>query len=69
MALGPGKYDELATLCRTTVNAQGAIVIIIDGDRGHGFSVQIHDVELLLRLPAMLRTVADEIERSADDVQ
>lgn len=40
MPLGPGKYDDLCTLVRERANAEGAAVIIMNGDRGAGFSVQ-----------------------------
>ena len=64
MPLGPGKYDDLATLCREQVKAQGVAVIVIGGDRGHGFAMQVYDADLARRLPDMLRRMADEIEQS-----
>jgi len=38
MALGPGKYDDLAEYCLHKVNARAVVVVVIDGDRGHGIS-------------------------------
>ena len=61
MALGPGKYDDLATLVRERAQARGAIVIVVDGALGSGFSVQA-DLLLTMTLPALLRAVAAQIE-------
>ena len=40
MTVGPGKYDDLCTMVREKAVAAAAIVIIIGGNKGHGFSVQ-----------------------------
>ena len=61
MALGPGKYDALATKVRTEAKAEGAVVIIVNGDKGNGFSAQLSPA-LTLLLPSMLRHMADQIE-------
>ena len=63
MAIGPGKYDDLCTVVRETANAEGAIIIILNGNQGGGFSCQA-PLELTARLPAILRAVADDIEKS-----
>ena len=63
MPLGPGKYDDLCTYVREKAHAASAIVIIGGGDKGAGFSMQAPFVELI-KLPHILRTVADEIEES-----
>lgn len=62
MALGPGKYDDLATEARKQTQAEGAVVIIVNGVKGSGFSAQLSP-ELTLKLPSMLRHMADELER------
>jgi len=62
MALGPGKYDELCTLARERAKALAAVVIIIDGEHGSGFSVQ-GPAALTLDLPCILRLLADDIEK------
>ena len=62
MALGPGKYDGLATLVRDGTKADGVIVIVIGGSKGGGFSVQATG-EVTAMLPALLRKLADDIER------
>jgi hypothetical protein len=61
MALGPGKYDDQATQVRTATQASGAIVIILGGVNGSGFSVQ-GPIDLEAKLPAILRNVANQIE-------
>lgn len=66
MPIGPGKYDDLCTVVRERSSAMMALVIILGGKRGSGFSVQAADyvqmMEHLSKVPAMLRTVADQIE-------
>lgn len=66
MMYGPGKYDDLCTAAREGAKAQGAILIIIEGERGDGFSAQVHP-DAAARLPDMLRRIADEIEREMDE--
>jgi len=67
MALGPGKYDDLASLVRKEVGLAegrcpgGVVLIVLGGDKGHGFSIQA-DPLTMLRLPEMLRVMADQIE-------
>lgn len=58
---GPGKYDELATYVRKQSQAKAAIVIVIAGNRGGGFSVQA-EIDVTSMLPALLRGLADDIE-------
>jgi hypothetical protein len=67
---GPGKYDDLCTYVRTESKARGAIVIVFDGDKGQGFSAQL-DIEDTLKMPSVLRAMADDIEASfkAKDTQ
>jgi hypothetical protein len=61
MALGPGKYDDAATVVMEMTKAAGVLVMVIGGERGQGFSFQ-GDLELTRQIPKMLRTVADQIE-------
>jgi hypothetical protein len=69
MALGAGKYDDLCTRARKAAGAQGAILIVIEGRHGMGFSVQA-EPNVVLQLPTILRKVADMIaldtERDAE---
>lgn len=62
MAPGPGKYDDLCTLVREQANAIGAVVIIIGGNAGSGFSVQGPE-QLTPALPRLLETIAAQIRR------
>lgn len=62
MAIGPGKYDDLTTDVRIRTKAAGVLLVIIDGDQGSGFSAQLTPA-LTLRLPELLRRVADDIDQ------
>lgn len=64
MAVGPGKYDDLATYVRQASKATAVVVAVIDGDKGSGFSVQVEG-PLAPNLARLLRVMADEIERGA----
>jgi hypothetical protein len=61
MALGPGKYDDLATVVLERSAAAGVIVIVVGGTLGSGFSVQA-TAEVTAKLPRLLRILADGIE-------
>jgi len=63
MALGPGKYDDICTMVREQTGARGALVIILDGKHGDGFSCQA-DLYATLRLPELLDNVAKQIRES-----
>lgn len=62
--IGPGKYDDLCTKVREEAGGgdTGVILLILRGNKGNGFSCQatLHDT---LRLPNLLREVADQIEK------
>jgi len=55
-----GKYDRLCTIVREEAGAAGALVLVIDGEKGSGFSVQA-DLETQLRLPDLLEALARQI--------
>lgn len=57
---GPGKYDDACTQARESTGAAGAVLIVLDGDHGYGFSVQVTP-EALFRLPEMLEYMAKQI--------
>jgi len=59
---GPGKYDDVCSDVRIRTNARGAIVIVIDGRDGSGFSCQA-DIATTLSLPVILERVAADIRR------
>ena len=63
MPYGPGKYDDVCTVVRETTNATGAIVIVLNGNQGSGFSCQILSQKISEpALVKLLRHVADEID-------
>lgn len=62
MTIGPGKYDDLCTMVREKTGAAGAIVIVIGGERGSGFSCQ-GALELTTMLPDLLETMAHQMRR------
>jgi hypothetical protein len=64
--IGPGKYDDLCTQARDAAKAQGAILLILGGEHGSGFSAQL-PAQTTLRIPEFLRDVADGIERAVKD--
>ena len=68
MAEGPGKYDKLATWVRERAKAQGVVVVVIGGDKGHGFSIQLPGTATaddMVQIAAMLREVANQVEVDA----
>jgi hypothetical protein len=69
MAIGPGKYDSECTIVREATEAHTAIVIVIGGTLGGGFSVQTQDQDILFKLPGMLRGLADNIEEDLGAVE
>jgi len=64
MAIGPGKYDDLATYVREKTGAHSVIVVVIGGNKGEGFAMQTDDVVIMMKTPEILRALADEIENS-----
>jgi hypothetical protein len=65
--IGPGKYDDIATDVRERTKAKGVIVIVFDGDRGTGFSMQA-DLVTTLVVPDILDSVAMQIRRDVPSV-
>lgn len=64
MAIGPGKYDDICTVARESAKASAAIVIILDGVSGSGFSCQCHAAMPPKRIAEMLETVAKIMRES-----
>ena len=64
MPLGPGKYDAECTIVRERTHAEVVVVIVLNGDRGAGFSVQALPGAQLAVLADLLRNTADQIEAS-----
>jgi hypothetical protein len=63
---GPGKYDAICTQARESAQAEGAIVIIINGNMGSGFSVQ-GPADLVQQLPNILQSMASQIRNEVLD--
>ena len=59
--IGAGKYDELCTQARLGAKAKGAILIVLGGEHGNGFSGQF-EAGVCVNLPSILREVAGQIE-------
>jgi hypothetical protein len=66
MALGPGKYDEICTAARIAAGARGIVLIVIEGKRGHGFSLQAEE-GWEKAIPGLLRKMADDIEKDQEE--
>ncbi len=64
MSFGRGKYDDLCTTARETAEAETVVLLVFNGNKGSGFSVQTTDPNFSVALPAMLRYMADDIEQS-----
>lgn len=64
MPMGPGKYDDECTRIMEDQQAEGIILIIVGGKKGHGFSCQATP-QVVAGLPQILRNVALELESSA----
>ena len=60
-AFGPGKYDDLCTRVREESTAVAAIVVIVGGERGSGFSVQSLDESFIYVIPDMLDKLSGDI--------
>jgi len=63
MTLGPGKYDKECTVARESTHAEGVIMIVLNGDRGCGFSAQASPGVLAVMVD-LLRNTADQLEAS-----
>jgi hypothetical protein len=68
--MGPGKYDGVCSLAREATEGKAVVLIVLDGNRGSGFSVQAESLGITSSLSALLRVTADVIERSlVDEIQ
>lgn len=70
MPTGPGKYDSICTLVRETSHARAAIVIIIGGNQGTGYSLQTEMELSAIAMATILEEIATEIrniEKGQDD--
>ena len=66
MTAGPGKYDAEASFVQARTQAQGVLLIILEGTKGNGFSIATFDIqatlEITLSLPKLLREMANQID-------
>jgi hypothetical protein len=61
MAAGPGRYDDLCTQVREKADATLVAIIVVGGNRGHGFSCQTNDPAAAAALPDFLEQMASDI--------
>jgi len=60
--IGPGRYDEACEQARIATEAQGILLIVLNGNLGSGFSAQL-PAAFLHKIPLVLRKLADDIEK------
>lgn len=62
--IGPGKYDKVCTEVREKMQAKGVLLIVIDGEKGTGFSAQLSATMLCDgTVSHILREMAAQIEK------
>ena len=69
--IGPGKYDAVCTVAREMANAEVAFVIIINGSKGSGFSMQgdAHARISAETVAGLLEHVAAEMRRDINTLK
>jgi hypothetical protein len=67
MAIGAGKYDDLCTHVREQSKARGVVVLVLEGDKGNGFSCQC-DLKIMLALPNLLEELARQIREDQTEI-
>lgn len=65
MTIGRGKYDDLCTIVREEAKADGAVIIVLNGERGSVFSCQCN-LQAMADLPDILESMARQICRDTD---
>jgi hypothetical protein len=68
MAYGPGKYSVLCAHAMTDAKALACVLITLGGEKGSGFEV-VGQPGVVLDLPALLREMADQIERDQKEIE
>jgi len=61
--IGPGRYDDITTRLRELTDADGVVLIVLNGYKGSGFSVQVPEPQDGFQLATVLRAVADEVTK------
>lgn len=66
--IGPGKYDAVCTVAREMAGAEVALVLIINGNKGSGFSMQGDERARITAetVARMLESVAAEMRRDIE---
>jgi hypothetical protein len=63
--MSEGKYDDICTKVRVETKAAFALVIVLGGDKGEGFSIQMDadrvDPKFLQNVPNFLHNVAEGV--------
>lgn len=62
MTAGPGKYDDACTAARESTGAAAVVLIVVNGKKGSGMSVQAEGADLGALLPVLLRNIADQLD-------
>ncbi len=69
MAEGPGRYDDLCTYVRERARADAAVVIVLGGSVGSGFSLQCAEccaADLRRQLPSILEHITAQIRADCE---
>lgn len=66
MPVGAGKYDDLCTVVRVGAKADGALVMVFNGDKGFGFSLQAN-ADTVAMMPELLEMMATDIRKSLEE--
>ncbi len=64
MPEGPGKYDDLCVDILRKTNAECVLVVVVNGNRGSGFSVNSVNHKIVFEIPEMLEHMAEQIRDS-----
>lgn len=57
-----GNYDEQCEKVGREINADCVALLVVNGNKGNGFSVGLTDPKMIDRIPMLLREMADGIE-------
>lgn len=63
MPEGPGKYDSACTMARMLTNGQAVVLVVLNGVRGSGFSVQASEPVPPAVLADLLESVVGELRK------
>lgn len=57
----PGKYDDLCTKLRKETNADAVMIIIVNGPKGNGISLQSLGTEPINQMPGLLENLTKQV--------